>query len=79
MTPKEKAEEITLKYYNLAKHLYIPMSFAKQCSLIAVDEIILTCAFNDYKTKKYFEHCNYYDDSYFCTYWKEVKQEIQKL
>ncbi len=38
MTPKEKAEEITLLYYNLGKHLYVPISFAKQCALIAVDE-----------------------------------------
>ena len=38
MTPKEKAKELMLKYYNL-----IPMntvSFSKQCALIAIDEII---------------------------------------
>jgi len=28
---------------------------AKQCALIAVDEIIKTCAFLDYKNKKYDE------------------------
>ena len=36
--PKEKAEELMLKYYEL-----IPMntvSFAKQCALIVVDELI---------------------------------------
>ena len=38
MTPKEKAKELMLKYYNA-----IPMntvSFAKQFALIAIDEIL---------------------------------------
>ena len=38
MTPKEKAKELMLKYYNA-----IPMntvSFAKQFALLAVDEIL---------------------------------------
>ena len=38
MTPKEKAKELMLKYYEL-----IPMntvSFAKHCALIVVDELI---------------------------------------
>jgi len=43
MTPKEKALEITLLYYNLGKHLYVTISFAKQCALIAVDEILEHC------------------------------------
>jgi predicted DNA-binding ArsR family transcriptional regulator len=62
MTPKEKAQELMLKYYAL-----IPMntvSFAKQCALIAVNEI-LKCAF--YAT----------DEIY--NYYLEVKQEIEKL
>jgi hypothetical protein len=63
MTPKEKAEEITLKYYNLGKHLYIPMSFAKQCALIAVDEV----------------RDNLPLISDIQQYWNEVKQEIEKL
>ena len=46
MTPKEKAIEITLLYYNLGKHLYVPISFAKQCALIAVDEILNTDIFS---------------------------------
>lgn len=39
MTPKEKAKELMLKYYKL-----IPMStisFAKQCALIAIEELII--------------------------------------
>jgi hypothetical protein len=41
MTPKEKAMELMLKYYNL-----IPMntvSFSKQCAIIAVEEILQHC------------------------------------
>ena len=63
MTPKEKAEEITLLYYNLGKHLYVPISFAKQCALIAVDEII----------------SEFYLEEDVAIYWQEVKQEIEKL
>jgi hypothetical protein len=64
MTPKEKAEEITLLYYNLGKHLYVPISFAKQCATIAVDEILQSNnLYNSIKTKFYLE----------------VKQEIEKL
>ena len=65
MTPKETAEEITLLYYNLGKHLYVPISFAKQCALIAVDELI-------YETQ--FEVPNIRQ-----RYWIDVKQEIEKL
>jgi hypothetical protein len=65
MTPKEKAEEITLVYYNLGKHLYVPISFAKQCALIAVDELI-------YETQ--FEVPNIRQ-----RYWINVKQEIENL
>ena len=65
MTPREKAEKITLVYYNLGKHLYVPISFAKQCALIAVDELI-------YETQ--FEVPNIRQ-----RYWINVKQEIEKL
>lgn len=65
MKPKEKAEELMLKYYNL-----IPMntvSFAKQCALIAVEELIE-------------EEDNYNNGSFYPSeYWQEVKQEIEKL
>lgn len=64
MTPKEKAREITLLYYNLGKHLYVPITFAKQCALIAVDEIQEAVRYLD-------------DDSE--DYWFEVKKEIEKL
>ncbi len=78
MTPKEKAQQLIYAFEAFTDRDN-ELEFAKQCALIAVDEIILTCAFNDYKTKKHFEHCNDYDDYYFWTYWEEVKQEINKL
>ena len=65
MTPREKAEELTLVYYNLGKHLYVPISFAKKAALIAIDELI-------YETQ--FEVPNIRQ-----RYWIEVKQEINKL
>ena len=68
MTPREKAEEITLVYYNLGKHLYVPISFAKQCALIAIDELIeIACDYSDY------------DETVTKEYWEKVKIEINKL
>ena len=70
MTPREKAEEITLVYYNLGKHLYVPISFAKQCALIAIDEIIKSSPtiigqMTGIKSNK--------------KYWQKVKQELELL
>lgn len=66
MTPKDKAMELMLRYYEL-----IPMntvSFAKQCALIAVDEILYShyTILNGVKPTTHI-------------YWEEVKQEIEKL
>ena len=64
MTPKEKAKELMLKYYEL-----IPMntvSFAKQCALIAVEEVIEgICCISVWIST--------------LNYWEEVKKEIEKL
>jgi hypothetical protein len=88
MTPKEKAIELIQKYNDLMEcgiwngtpiSIKLNKGMAQQCALIAVDEIIITCAFNDYKTKKYFEHCSDYNDTYFVTYWQEVRRYIEKL
>ncbi len=62
MTPKEKAKELMLKYYDL-----IPMntiSFAKQCALIAVDEILKG---------------TFYATDGIYNYYHEVKLEIENL
>lgn len=72
MTPREKAIELYNKFYNTSSHPHHVESrqqFAKQCALIAVDEII-----SEYGT--YFK-INI-DDKY-VSYWEEVKQEIEKL
>ena len=68
MTPKEKAEELVLKYLRLQEkdsYNWFNKSLAKQCALIAVDEMI-------YETQ--FEVPNIRQ-----RYWQEVKQEIEKL
>jgi hypothetical protein len=73
MTPRQKAEELVRKYYSFG--LNNPaQSFSwyecKQCALIAVDEIILANP-----------HSNTFTNVEYSTmeYWKEVKQEIEKL
>ena len=78
MTPKEKAEELVLKYLrikdNWNKDGWFHKGLAKQCALIAVDEMIY-----------YLPSVDVYP--YFAQklspgvkeYWEEVKQEIEKL
>jgi hypothetical protein len=62
MTPKEKAAELVEKMYNSA--LYVASKYAaKQCAIIAVDEILNAHLF-DLEEKKY---------------WQQVKQEIENL
>ena len=62
MTPKEKAIELVDKYIQTNGNSF----FAKQCALIAVDEIINNDGFTKF-------------DDYLTEYWQEVKQEIEKL
>jgi len=74
MTPKEKAKELVVKFlpeieradkynYNLESD---NMFIAKQCALIAVDEILNNDGFTEF-------------DVYLTEYWNEVKAEIEKL
>jgi hypothetical protein len=67
MTPKEKAKELFYKMFKVKSTSGYPMYFdtAKQCALIAVDEIL-----NYLKTDGFSIQINYY---------QEVKQEIEKL
>ena len=76
MTPKEKAQEL---YYKILKHSFSDESVsalhrAKQCALIAVDEIIntLNSDIRDLDVRG-----NILLD--LIDYWREVKQEIEKL
>ena len=67
MTPQDKAQQLVDKYSTITKwkmgveQEYI-IKKAKECALIAVDEIIEVAYWNSVKE-----------------YWKEVKQEIEKL
>ena len=66
MTPKEKAIQLYNKFYNTSSHPHhveTRQQIAKQCALIAVDEIlnVIEVPSTEYK------------------YWQEVKQEIEKL
>jgi hypothetical protein len=72
MTPKEKAEKLINQYRNPfnrkgcipPSELMFP-STAKQCALIAVDEIIEELIEKDFANR--------------FSYWQEVKQEIINL
>jgi hypothetical protein len=69
MTPKEKAEELVNKYSIWCwNEVVCDYEIAKQCALIAVDEIL------DSITK-----INQYDFGTLNYYWNEVKQELEKL
>ena len=66
MTPKEKAFSL---YFKFIRDVIADDQKAKQCALIAVDEIIE-------------EYGTYYKvevDGKYVSYWQEVKQEIEKL
>jgi hypothetical protein len=63
MTPKEKADELVLRYLRINNNTkeWFNSYIAKQCALIAVNEMIEVC------------------DSYVAPYYYEVKQQIEKL
>jgi hypothetical protein len=65
MTPKEKAKELFLKCWKIN----LDKESAKQCALIAVDEIInsIEVGFEDYKSLSKI------------SFWQEVELEIKKL
>ena len=72
MTPKEKADELCSKYYNRLEHIlsieYVGFDrdIAKQCALVAVDEILSVIT----NSNDYYIMSNYY---------QQVKQEMEKL
>jgi hypothetical protein len=72
MTPKEKANKLCMRFlietttdipYGINKNI------AKQCALIAVDEILTWLKAHQYSNKNY--------DAF--VYYNEVKQEIEAL
>ena len=73
MTPKAKAEELHNKFYKINEGVnLIYFEEAKQCALIAVDEILNGYEFDslDIEHKRIMDNINY---------WDEVKQEIENL
>ena len=89
MTPKEKAEELVGKNYEMfindedEHYTKTAWRLSKQCALIAVDEMLNAldsfgytgCMYDDFETG----HILYTDDKDPSDYWQEVKQEIEKL
>ena len=76
MKPKEKAKELVDKMWNIDEG-YGSIGFheAKQCALIAVDEILQLTKRPTYNPFDWNEITGVrYDE-----YWTEVKQEIEKL
>jgi hypothetical protein len=69
MTPKEKAYELVLRYLRIDNNTkeWFNTYIAKQCALIAVDEIL--------KAREVSIGGFILDGDY----WQEVKQEIEKL
>lgn len=86
MTPKEKAIELVDKFIDYvncwddetADHNYTQAyKYAKQCALIAVEEII---RYHPVNPRKYSEFETTFDMvSKAYIFWEEVKQEIEKL
>ncbi len=71
MTPKEKAEELVHRYDLLQTYVEgFSLDDAKQCALIAVDEIIKAIPDASDDNSPY---------NHELKYWQEVKQEIEKL
>ena len=70
MTPKEKAIELVNKFMSYAdSNHYGSIASAKQCALIAVDEIL----------KENLELPDEPETVVRYLFWQEVKQEIEKL
>ena len=70
MTPKEKAYELAEKMFQTGSALYAEKIRAKQCAIIAVDEIERAIDF-DWMEVQNLEQQH--------RYWQQVRQEILKL
>jgi hypothetical protein len=72
MTPKEKAEELVHEFETtiFANFTHTKKSFAKQCALIAVNQIIEANGLHPNDTD--------YDYNKAEIYWQEVKREITR-
>jgi hypothetical protein len=69
-SPKEKAEELVLRYLRIDNNTkeWFNSHIAKQCALIAVDEILNILEFSlDFRMDKSIK------------YWQQVKEELLNL
>ena len=75
MTPNEKAKELVDKFWDATPEQtsFDPVNHAKQCALIAVDEIM---RLHHYLPRQEITGST---ALYSTDYWKQVKQEIEKL
>ena len=72
MKPKDKAEELVKKMYSVHSNSasLITLMFAKECALIAVDEMIVLIGEIAHTSDEYYLNRNEL---------LEIKQEIEKL
>jgi hypothetical protein len=63
MTPKEKAIDLFKKMFSSSRSIEVEQ--AKKCAIVAINEI-----WNELESERVFEKYNY---------WREVKEEIEKL
>ena len=73
MTPKEKAEFLVLEFMRVPTDEWFNKNIAKQCALIAVDEIYKLTLNIGQHLEEFEDKANYY------SYWEEVKQELEQL
>lgn len=77
MNPKEKAAYLVLKYMSKV----VSKQVAKECASVAVDEIINSRdddgAFDDTLSSTSSEY--YTPHPMYLTYWRQVKNEIEKI
>ncbi len=70
LSPSEKAKELVLQFYEVVKNKYPStsgMPLAKQCALVACNEIIDAIDWNEFETPT--KQLNY---------WLDVRKELEK-
>jgi len=75
MTPKEREDKLFNDYFSLIYHPTNQKEIAKQCAIIAVDEIIIALP----KTVSGFGYGSATFNNPDIAYWKQVKTELEKL
>ena len=83
MTPKEKAEELLTRYINqwFAFGDYLSLAKAKQCALIAVNEIIESSPLDPNDAEEWLQPADWFSEANISAdrYWIAVKKEIEAL